>query len=282
MTLAEDVLTIHEFKPSKPILPIVIDNMHCLASQFTGLPFVPYQTQRAHVWSLSLPDGSVWLFQVNSQPEMQHWIDFINHWNARWSVGSCMKSGFTGVGSQWFGWEDHLRSECKESFHPPPIMRWYEPESIFAFSQLSPDAQQDHCKAQLQWHEKELSQHVTYSQTFETISLDCISRALNECFEQHDEIVKEWRKAKELVLMNWKKRLEYLNREIVKWRTYFNAGLQPSNLTKVQLGESEKEAHGTISQSDKLSQSMFCIFTKYVSLSSVNESERNVKIELRG
>ncbi|KNE73192.1 hypothetical protein AMAG_20704 [Allomyces macrogynus ATCC 38327] len=177
---------------------LVIPNVHCLAATFTGLPHVAYSTSRSHVWSLTLPDGTVWLFQAPSAEDMHQWVTLVNVWNARWvarcrtpaaGIGGARRrvcachnarwsrgpallpvdSAVLGVGSARYGWEHDILAmdPPSDTDYLPRLMTWTPPEPVVVASHLDVAEQAKQCEQQLRRHEAALAAHVPLASALE-------------------------------------------------------------------------------------------------------------------
>ncbi|KAL7750732.1 hypothetical protein RI367_003689 [Sorochytrium milnesiophthora] len=178
---------------SRSVQNVQLSNIHNVATTFSGLPNVNYVCQRGNVWSLQTDDNSLYLFECASMALRDSWIATVNYWNARWSRTG--RGG--GVTSYRYGWENDLGPDDRLSV-------WMPPASTLVPSDLNETEQQAALDAQLKATEQALESHIHALMRTETILSASPTRMA-------------------VARGNWKLRLEYLNREIVKWRTYAHA-----------------------------------------------------------
>ena len=70
----------------------------------SALPSPGYSRQRPHVWALSLPTGSVHLFQVGTPEIGQEFINTANYWSARLSTHPLVG----GISNMEYGWGESI------------------------------------------------------------------------------------------------------------------------------------------------------------------------------
>ncbi|KNE73187.1 hypothetical protein AMAG_17380 [Allomyces macrogynus ATCC 38327] len=223
---------------------LAIPNVHCLAATFTGLPHVAYSTSRSHVWSLTLPDGTVWLFQAPSAEDMHQWVALVNVWNARWSRGAALlrpESAVLGVGSARYGWEHDILAmdPPSDTDYLPRLMTWTPPEPVVVASHLDVAEQAKQCEQQLRRHEAALAAHVPLAsaleRAFPKITPSNVAQ-FRPCvqlphgpppFKNRTQLIKYANQVRDVALANWRTRLEHLNREVGKWHVYLAALMAP-------------------------------------------------------
>ncbi|KAI9218545.1 Sec7 domain-containing protein, partial [Blastocladiella britannica] len=197
---------------------LAIPNVHSVAAQFTGLPTLQYTTKREHVWSLTLADGSVYLVEAGSATDLAEWVHAINASNARASRGVAAPTA-DGVGSARYGWEADTPDLIARSSSARLLAPWYPPPPN-PYPSTEPDEamQLGHCNAMLRRYETLVAATIDAATT-----VDAVCAALEKDATATGPTPAARARARDLVRANWRARLEYLNREVGKWRIYTDA-----------------------------------------------------------
>jgi len=210
-----------------------------------ALPPPGYAKGRQFVWALSLPNGSVHLFQAGTEDIVKEFVSTANYWSARLS-----KEPLTGgVSNMEYGWSDavitsesqpnlntangrpstqnSIRSSIDHGGRPKlhgdriHINDWLPPQQNTIASQLMEVDQLKALQAYVKNVEAELQAHNKLR-----------SAMLLAYSQRHQNATK--------AMTNWERKSSYLLKEIVKFRTYIDS-LQTAQAQKEKVYAMRKE-----------------------------------------